>query len=205
MMSEVVEPRTQVFVGNGWRCVPEWADPLRWVCSFGDAKVYVLLGLEDVRLGLVCGSAPVPLKRICALPTQDMVERLPQNEEELLSFLGQDRLVVPSGDQLYTNDIEPGPGFCFAVRRLYIEETAACCDALVNRIASASGIEPTERNEFVFGGHVLSVVKDTDDPFDAYVELVVDHCGEPLWDPRVHGFPSDAAVEMICGLLKEMR
>lgn len=205
MMSEVVEPRTRAFVENGWRCVPAWADPLRWVCSFGDVKVCVLLGLEGAGVGLVSGSAPAPLKRVCALPVQGMMGRLPQNGAELLSFLGQDRLVTPSGDELYTGDIEPGPGFCFAVRRLYTEETAACCDALVRRVASASGIEPSERNEFVFGRHVLSVVKDDDDPFDACVELVVDRCGEPLWDPRVHGFPSDAAVEMICGLMKEMR
>ena len=204
-MSEAVEPRTQEFVESGWRCVPVWADPLRWVCSFRDAKVYVLLGLEDARVGLVSGSAPVPLKRIRALPIQGMRGRLPQNEAELLAFLGQDRIVTPSGDELCINDIESGPGFCFTVQRLYVEETAACCDALVSRIASVSGLEPSERNEFVFGRHVLSVVKDDDDPFDAYVELVVDHCGEALWNPRTHGFPSDAAVEMICGLMKEMR
>ena len=205
MTGEAVEMRTQEFVENDWRCVPVWADPLRWVCSFEDAKVYVLLGLEGARVGLVSGSAPVSLRRICALPIQGMMGRLPQNGVELLSFLGQDRLVTPSGGELNTNDIEPGPGFCFSVRRLYAEEAAACCDALVNRIVSASGIEPSERKEFVFGRHVLSVVKDEDDPFDAYVELVVDHCGEPLWNPREHGFPSDAAVEMICGLMKEMR
>lgn len=182
-----------------------WADPLRWVCSFGDAKVNVLLGLGDTRVGLVGGSAPVSLKCIGALPVRGMLERLPQHEAELLSFLGLDRLVTPSGGELYTADLEAGPGFCFTVQRLYTEETAACCDALVSRIASVSGLEPTERNEFVFGRHVLSVVKDDDDPFDAYVELVVDHCGEALWNPRTHGFPSDAAVEMICGLMKEMR
>lgn len=204
-MSEVVEPRTQEFSENGWRCVPGWADPLRWVCSFRDARVSVLLWREDVEVGMASGSAPVPFKRICALPIQGMRGRLPQNEAELLSFLGQDRLVTPSGDELHINDIEPGPGFCFAVRRSYSEEVAACCDALVNRIVSASGIEPSERKEFVFGRHVLSVVKDEDDPFDAHVELVVDHCGEPLWSPRMHGFPSDAAVEMICGLMREMR
>lgn len=204
-MGEVVETGMQEFVENGWRCVPMWGDPLRWVCSFRDARVYVLLGLEDTEVDPVVGSAPVSLKRICALPVQGMMGRLPQNEAELLSFLGQDRIVTPSGDRLYVHDIELGSGFCFAVRRLYTEETAACCDALVNRIASASGLEPTERNEFVFGKHVLSVVKDDGDPLDAYVELVVDHCGEALWNPRIHGFPSDAAVKMICGLMKEMR